>query len=249
MLRFGVLLLLFFYRTITNFQDAVMKRLDRMEKEIGDHRKFVKDLKEEMKELRDASKNSFNMLLDAKKTKLEVPKIVQREIKSIFNAYPADEQWDFDERWDGEVNKMITDQMVDDVYKSLGEKYSKDVILAGCKNHFKTKQRDFKERTNDPDRYAATKLKKKYRQRKQRVHRNRSCHVKEGEEAKLWATVGVNDMTDEEDGEGGFKVVRPENREPDVQALIDELDRRIERAHDKSNRQVLKVKRIMPDDQ
>ena len=42
-------------------------------------------------------------------------------------------------------------------------------FLAGCKVYFKSIQRMHREETNNPEKYALEKLKKKYRARKQRV--------------------------------------------------------------------------------
>ena len=66
------------------------------------------------------------------------------------------------------------------------------------------------------------------------------------EEEKLWSTVGVNDMSDEEDCPDGtgFTVTTPEDRPQDVRDLITNLDQRHKDRLQKEQRNVLKVQRI-----
>lgn len=63
-------------------------------------------------------------------------------------------------------------------------------------------------------------------------------------EEELWETVGVNDMSDEEDSEEGFLHKTPANRSAELRVLTRALDDRHREKQQKENRPHMKVKRI-----
>lgn len=76
----------------------------------------------------------------------------------------------------------------------------------------------------------------------------RTKYVKDDEE-KMWATVGVNDMSDEEDAGdengGAFKLKTPLDRSENVALLIKTLDQRHEDRIRAEQRRVMKVPRVV----
>ena len=74
----------------------------------------------------------------------------------------------------------------------------------------------------------------------------RAQYVRDDEE-ELWKTLSLHDMSDEEDGDEVFKRKTPTERTPDVRELIEKLDQRHAEKLQKSDRRVLKVKRVNSD--
>ena len=64
------------------------------------------------------------------------------------------------------------------------------------------------------------------------------------EEEKIWASVSVHDMSDEEDTDDGFLHVSPVDRSDELKTLIRLLDERHAERQQKENRRIMKVKRI-----
>lgn len=157
-------------RAITNFQDVIEQKLDKVLLKVESQAKEMNLIQERLKKMEDNFEERLKGLVEKTKTKIDVPLVVQRKIKTMFNAYPVEEQWDFDENWNSEVNSNITDQMIDDVDRELKGRYNRDVILAGCKTYFSSRQRDYREKEKNPEKYQNDLLKKKYRARKQRVN-------------------------------------------------------------------------------
>ena len=63
------------------------------------------------------------------------------------------------------------------------------------------------------------------------------------EEEPTWSHLSVNDMSDEEDGDGGFKEKTPKDRARDVADLIAALDQRHEEKLSREDRRTVRVNR------
>ena len=71
----------------------------------------------------------------------------------------------------------------------------------------------------------------------------RTRYLANGGEEKLCEKVTVHDMSDEEDGDDGFKVKTPSERPDQISDLIVLLDQRHNEKLEKEERRIPKVKR------
>ncbi|XP_055056983.2 uncharacterized protein C14orf93 [Misgurnus anguillicaudatus] len=221
---------------ICAFQQETLQRLEALERKVA----LIQRTEEES-----TSTNSQKRRKRAHN--VSIAEAVRRLHNSENNPYKYDPQTGVN----SPHNQAVTTRLLQDLCRGHFANADPEIIKASCKTYYETQRRKFSLAQPDKSELRnSIKAMAKSKQKKRRLLESRSKVLQTDLERKLWETATADMMSDEEDGvvEGRpvWVVKPPGERNPELSALCQELQKRLEadlRYADTHHLRVMSVKK------